>query len=163
MTVLIARVSQQPVRPRNMVDLVTNSVPRTLRAVGTFLPPMLSTPKRRVVQRQVRCPRAPCLPVDHPLLRVAVVCRAGVLAQLPHLKTPAGKVRMSPLAATRVTTRTATRIVVSANLLPVTLPMAGGAAEALEALAVVLPVVLVALGAPTVEVVTCPGIKYGRC
>ena len=69
---------------------------------------------------------------------------------------------MSLLAATRVTTRTMAKIVVSANLLPVTLPMAGGAAEALVALAVVLLVVLVALGAPTVEVATCPGIRSGR-
>ena len=69
---------------------------------------------------------------------------------------------MSLLAVTRVATLTTTRIVESANLLPVTLPMAVGAAEALAALAAVLPVVLVALGAPTVEVATCPGIKSGR-
>ena len=53
---------------------------------------------------------------------------------------------MSLLAMTRVTARTVTKIAVSANLLPVTLPMAVGAAEALVALAVV------ALGAPTEEV-----------
>ena len=101
--------------------------------------------------------------VDRLLLRVAVVRRAGELVQHPHLKTPAGKVRVSLLAATRVTTRTATVIVVSTNLLPVTLPMAAGAAEALAALAAALLAVQVALGAPTVEVATCPGIKSRRC
>ena len=70
---------------------------------------------------------------------------------------------MSLLAVTRVTTRTATVIVVSTNLLPVTLPMAVGAAEARAALAAALLAVQVALGAPTVEVAICPGIKFGRC
>ena len=66
-------------------------------------------------------------------------------------------------AATRVMAPTTTRIVESANLLPVTLPTAVGAAEALVALAVVLLAVLAALGeAPTVGVATCPGIKFGR-
>ena len=159
----IARTLRRPVRARDMIDLVINSFPRPLRALGALPPPMLPIPRRRLVQRQVRCLRAACLPVDLPLLRVAVARRAGELVQLPHLKTLAGKVQTSPLAATRVTTRTATRIAVSANLLPTTLPMAVGAAEVLVALAVALPAVQAALGeAPTVGVATCPGIKSGR-
>ena len=161
----IARTPQRPVRARNMIDLVTNSVPRLLRGLGPLLPLMLPLPRRRLVQRPVRRLRAPCLAVDRLLLRVAVVRRAGELVQQPHLKTPAGKVLMSPLAATRVTTRTATVIVVSVNLLPVTLPMAVGAAEAQAVSAVALGAlaVQVVLGAPAAEVAICPGIKFGRC
>ena len=93
----------------------------------------------------------------------AVEPRVGELAQEPHLKTPARGAQMSLLAATRVTAPTATRIVESASLLPTTLPVVVGAAEALVALAVALLAVLVALGeAPTVGVATCPGIKSGR-
>ena len=54
---------------------------------------------------------------------------------------------MSLLGATAVTTRTATKIVVSASLLPATLPMAGGAAEAQAALAALA--VQAAPGVPT--------------
>ena len=93
--------------------------------------------------------------------RAVVEPRAGELAQEPHLKTPARSAQMSLPAETRVMMPTATRIAGSANLLPTTLLV--GAAEALVALAVVLLVVLVALGeAPTVGVATCPGIKSGR-
>ena len=88
---------------------------------------------------------------------MAVAPRAGELAQQPHPTTHAGRVRMSLLAMTRVA-RTTKKIVVSASLLPATLPAtlraAVGAAVALGALAVVLPVVLVALGTLPVEVAT---------
>ena len=126
-----------------------------------------------------RAPQRPVLAMNmllpHPrrVLRVAVAPRAGELVQQPHLKTPAGRVLMDLLTATRVTALMATKIAGSANLLPTTLPEAVGAAEALEALAVVrlavpealavvLPVVLVALGALTEEVVTCLGTRSGR-
>ena len=49
-----------------------------------------------------------------------------------------------------------------AATLPTTLRAAVGAAVALVALAAVLPVVLVALGTPPVEVATCHGIRFGR-
>ena len=135
----IARVSQQPVRPRNMIDLVINSVPGPQRALGTLLPP---TP---------------------PLL--AVVGLAGELVPQSHPPSGQRGVRMSLLMATTVKARMATRIVVSANLLPATLPMAAGAAEAQAALAEALEAlaVQVVLGAPAVEVVTCHGIRFGRC
>ena len=98
-----------------------------------------------------------------PQPRVAVEPRAGELVQQPHLKTPARSAQTSLLAATRVTMPTATKIVESANLLPTTLPVAVGAAEALVALAVALLAVQAALGeAPTVGTATCPGIKSGR-
>ena len=159
----IARTPQRPVRARNMIDLVTNSVPRLLRGLGPLLPLMLPLPRRRLVQRPVRRLRAPCLAVDRLLLRVAVVRRAGQLVQQPHLKTPAGKVRMSLLAATRVTTLTVTRITASASLLPAippaTLRAAVGEAEAPAA---VLLVVLVALGTLPVEAATCLGTRFGR-
>ena len=157
-----------------MIGIVIKLVPRVLRSLRTLPLPTPPPPKRGRNQLQVQGPRALCLLVVRPLRRAAVVYRAGVLALLLHPTTLAGKVRMSLLAATRVVTQTATGIVVSANLLPTTLPMAVGAAEALVALAVVrlavpaalavaLLVVLVALGeAPTVGVATCPGIKSGR-
>ena len=144
----IARTSQRTVQGQNMIGLVIKLVPRVLRALGTLPPPMLPLPRRGLVQRPVRCPRAPRLPVDRPLLRVAVVCRAGVLALLLHLTTVAGKVRMSLLAVTRVMAPAATKIVVNASLPPATLPMAAGATEAL---AVAAQVDLVALGAPMGE------------
>ena len=75
---------------------------------------------------------------------------------------------MSPLAATKVTVRTAKRIVVNASLLPTNLPMVGGAAVAQVALAVALAVVQVDLArlvAPAVEAEMCLGtntINIGR-
>ena len=81
-----------------------------------------------------------------PLPRVAVEPRAGELAQKPHLKTPAGSAQTSLLTATRVTTPTATKIVESVSLLPTTLPVAVGAAEAQVAPAVALLAVQVAVG-----------------
>ena len=126
-----------------------------------------------------RAPQRPVLAMNmllpHPrrVLRVAVAPRAGELAKQPHLKTLERMVLASLLTMTRVTAPTATRIVESASLLPTTLPVVVGAAEALVALAVVrlavpvalavvLPVVLVALGAPTVEVAICLGKRSGR-
>ena len=118
----------------------------------------------RAPQRPVRALRG-LLPTLLPP-RLAVVRRAGELVRRPHLKTPAGRARMSLPAVTRVMARTTTRIVVSASLLPATLPAtlraAVGAAVALVALAAVLPVVLVALGAALVEAVICLGIRSGR-
>ena len=86
-----------------------------------------------------------------------MVSLAGVLvlAQLPHLKTRAGKVRVSLLAATRVMMRTAKRIVVNASLLPTTLPVVGGAAVAQVALAVVA--VRVGRATLAVEAAASPG------
>ena len=134
----IARTPQRPVQAQNM------------------MPP---NPRRRLVQRPVRRLRVPRLAVDRLLLRVAVAFRAGELAQQPHLKTPAGKVLMSLLAATRVTMRTAKRIVVNAGLLPTTLPVVGGAAVALVAPAVasVVPVVRVDPVVPAVGAAICLG------
>ena len=132
----IARTPQRPVRARNMIDLRANSVPRP-RGLGPSLPQMLPP--------------------------VAVARRAGELVLQPHLKTPAGRALMSLLAATRVAARTVTKIAVSANLLPVTLPMAVGAAEAL---AVAAQVDLVALGAPMGEEARFLGngtINTGSC
>ena len=65
---------------------------------------------------------------------------------------------MSPLATTKVTVRTAKRIVVNASLLPTTLPMVGGAAVAQVALAVAA-LAVVQVAAPTVEAATCLGTR----
>ena len=124
----IARMPRRASRGQNMIDLLIKSFPTPLRAVGV-----------------------------HPLavlLLVAVARQAGelALAQQPHLKTRAGKVQTSLLAATRVMMRTAKRIVVNASLLPTNLPMVGGAAVALAALAVAQAVVqedLARLAAPS--------------
>ena len=162
----IARMLRRAFQAPSMIDLVIKSFPTPLRAVGVHPLPVLMLPRQGRLQRLVRCPRAACLPVDRPLLRAAVAFLAGVLAlaQPPHLKTRAGRVQMSLLAATRVTMRTAKRIVVNASLLPTTLPMAGVAAVALVALAVA-PVVLVAPVVPAVEAAMCLGtnmISIGR-
>ena len=96
------------------------------------------------------------------LLRAAVAPQAGELARRPHLKTRAVKALVG-LPTTRVRTRTATVIVVSASLpptnLPTTLRAAVGAAGALAA---DLLVALVALGIPALGVATCLGTKFGR-
>ena len=80
------------------------------------------------------------------------------LAQAPHLKTPAGKVQMSLLAATRVKMRTAKRIVVNASLLTTNLPVVGGAAVALVAPAVA-DLAVIQVAAPTEEAEMCLGIR----
>ena len=96
-------------------------------------------------------------------LRAAVAPRAGELAKPPHLKTLAGRALTSLLATTRVKTQAVTEIAASASLLRTnpltTLRAAGGAAEALAA---VVLVVLVAPEAPALGVATCLGKRFGR-
>ena len=139
---------------------------RIARTPQHLVPPlrvMLPSPRRRLVQRPLRRPRAPWLAVGRLLLRAAVAPRAGELVQQPHPTSRAGKVLMSLLAATRVTTLTVTRITASASLLPAippaTLRAAVGEAEALAA---VLLVVLVAPGIPALGVAICLGKRFGR-
>ena len=99
------------------------------------------------------------------LLRSAVAPRARELTK-PLRLTTAGRVLTSLLAETRAMARATVVTDASASLLatnpPTTLRAAVGAAAALVALAAVLPVVLVALGALPEETATCPGIKFGR-
>ena len=130
----IARTLRRASRGQNMIDLWIKSFPTPLRAVGI-----------------------------HPLavlLLVAVARQAGelALAQRPHLRSRAGRVRMSPLAMTKVTVRTAKKIVVNASLLPTTLPVVGGAAVAQAALAVA-DLAVIQVAAPTVEAEMCLGTR----
>ena len=137
----IARVPQRAFQAPNMIDLVTKLVLGVQRALGTLGTAMIHQSLH---------------PLGTQLLRVVAVLPAGelVLVRLPPRRRRG--VRMSLPTTMAVTMRTATRIVVNASLLPATLPMAGGAAEAQAALAEA-PVVQAALAAPTVEVATCLG------
>ena len=161
----IARMLRRAFQAPNMIDLVIKSFPTPLRAVGVHPLTLPKPPKRGRVQRPLRRLWAAWSVVDRPLRRVAEAHQAGelALAQRPHLRSRAGRVRTSPLATMKVTVRTAKRTVVNASLLPTTLPMAMGAAEVLVALAVALLAVQAALGeTPTVGVATCPRINSGR-
>ena len=101
--------------------------------------------------------------VVRPQLRAAVAPQAGELARRLHLKTRAVKALVG-LPTTRVGTRTATVIVVSASLLPMSLPTTTlrAAAVAVEDLVETLLAVLVALGVATAGVAICLGTKFGR-
>ena len=126
----IARGLRRAVRARNMIDLVTSSVPRPPRALGTLLPP---TPQL-----------------------LAVVARAGELAPQGHPPTRPRGVRMSLLGTTTVKARVATKIAASASLHPATPPMTEVAAEA-QAVPAEALVVQAAPVVPTVEVAAFPG------
>ena len=154
----IARMLRRAFQAPNMIDLVIKSFPTPLRAVGVHPLAVLMLPRRGRLQRHMRRLWATCLPVDRPLLRVAVARQAGelALAQQPHLRSRAGRVQTSPLATTKVTMRTAKRIVVNAGLLPTTLPVVGGAAVALVVPAAA-PVDQVVPVVPAVGAATCLG------
>ena len=111
------------------------------------------------VLTRLRAVGTPPLPTLRPQLR-AVAHRAGelALAQRPHLRSRAGKVRTSPLATTKVKVRTAKKIIVNASLLPTNLPVVGGAAVALVAPAVA-DLVEIQVAAPTEEAEMCLGIR----
>ena len=141
-----------------MIGLGIRSFPTPLRAVGVHPLTLPKPPKRGRVQRPLRRLWAAWSVVDRPLRRVAEAHQAGelALAQQPHLRSRAGRVRTSPLATTMVRVGTAKRIAVNPSLLPTTLPVVGGAAVALAAPAVA-DLVEIQVAAPTEEAEMCLG------